>query len=356
MNKLIVLALLVVAVTFTLLGCNSSTPLPPTTPLAPTQLPTATAASLTLPSNQELGETWTRSTDSMVMVYVPAGEFAMGTAEASFPRALDQCLFDGGGDICSPALLEDETPQHMVYLDAYWIDQTEVMVRMFRAFVQATGYETVAEKEGAGTVWVEEDQRWQYQFGADWQHPNGPNTTVVDNHPVVQVSWEDAAAYCQWAGGRLPTEAEWERAARGPDNAQYPWGNEFDGTRLNYCDANCTWKQKDDQFNDGYSTTAPAGSYPSGASWCGALDLAGNVTEWVQDWYMGHYYLISPAINPGGPKDGQQRAIRGGSWNDGRFYSRITPRNYAGALQSGRSSRLGFRCVVPMGGVLHYAP
>jgi formylglycine-generating enzyme required for sulfatase activity len=284
----------------------------------------------------------------MVLVYVPAGEFPMGTSEAEFSQTLELCAHDNGGTPCILADLQDETPQHIVYLDAFWIDRTEVTVAMFRLFAQATAYRTTAEQEGTGSVWLEEKQYLDYIPGADWEHPEGPGSVALADHPVVQVSWDDAGAYCRWAGGRLPTEAEWEKAARGPAALMYPWGNEFDGTRLNFCDTNCPSEWRDAQSNDGYKTTAPVGSYPRGASWCGALDLAGNVSEWVQDWYVGTYYTFAPARNPSGWDEGSYKVFRGGDWMSGRWDTRAACRSYAGP-QGGRSTSQGFRCVVPAG-------
>lgn len=258
------------------------------------------------------------------MVYVPAGEFTMGSDDGE----------------------SDEQPVHTVYLDAYWIDQTEVTNAQFARFVTATGYETTAEQEGTGYAYVDGSGGWV--DGADWQHPSGPDSSLdgLDEHPVVQVSWDDATAYCEWADGRLPTEAQWEKAAGWDGEAQqartYPWGNTFDGTRLNFCDHNCSFDWKDDGVDDRYEDTAPVGSYPAGASYYGALDMAGNVWEWAADWYHSGYYESSPAQNPQGPSSGDYRVLRGGSWYDLGFGVRAASRDYS--LPAFRSGSVGFRC------------
>ena len=229
-----------------------------------------------------------------------------------------------------PFLFLDETPQHVVYLDAFWIDQTEVTVAMFRVFVEATGYMTTAEREGWGMPWTDgpKELEWPKVNGADWQHPRGPGTTVEDNHPVTQVSWEDAAAYCKWVGGQLPTEAQWEKACRGIDGRMWPWGNTFDGTRVSSCETQCLIERwKNDRFDDGYTFTAPVGSFPDGVSPYGALDMAGNVWEWVADWYEIDYYHNSPDENPLGPGSGTLRAMRGGAWYDNDVWMTCTVRH-----------------------------
>ncbi len=160
-------------------------------------------------------------------------------------------------------------------------------------------------------------------------------------HPVTQVSWYDADAYCRWVGGSLPTEQQWEKAARGTDGRIYPWGDEFDGTLLNYKDASF---DGDMNFNDGFRFTAPVGSYPQGASPYGALDMAGNVWEWTADWYQGGYNPLPSVQNPNGPA----RVLRGGSWNHEQAGMRAAYR-----LESSPSTlvdNFGFRCVVPAEG------
>ncbi len=246
-----------------------------------------------------------REIDGMTMVYVPAGEFEMGS------------YFFG---------YSDEQPVHSVNLDAYWIDQTEVTNGQYERCV-AAGICSAPEYSGSNT-------RDSYY----------DNSTYAD-YPVIHMNWDQAAAYCAWAGGRLPTEAEWEKAARGTDGGTfryYPWGDEFDGTKLNYCDKNCSKDWKDEKYDDGYVDTAPIGSYPAGASPYGALDMVGNVWEWASDWYAEDYYKNSPDRNPIGPQSGEYRVLRGGSWASRDDLTRSACRG--GELPSNLLTDAGFRC------------
>jgi formylglycine-generating enzyme required for sulfatase activity len=286
-----------------------------------------------------------RSADGMVMLYVPAGDFEMG----------QDAVWRWSGSLQDGTLglqaLVDQRPQHTVYLDAFWIDQTEVTVGMFRVFIEATAYVTTAEREGYGHPYKPgpQEQEWPQVPGADWQHPRGPDTEAQDDHPVVQVSWDDAAAYCTWAGGMLPTEAQWEKACRGTDARMYPWGGEFDERRMNYCDAQCPvtrWTDKP-AFDDGYAYTSPVGSYLEGASPYGALDMAGNVWEWTADRYDHRYYDDSPYQNPQGPETGDKRVQHGGAWYDagGAGWLACTIRHPTPPWN--RADDLGFRCAAP---------
>jgi formylglycine-generating enzyme required for sulfatase activity/tRNA A-37 threonylcarbamoyl transferase component Bud32 len=269
----------------------------PTITSTPTQSPT--------PKTLHAGATQTRRQDGMVMLYVPAGEFLMGSANSD-------------GDAW-----EDEKPQHTVYLDSFWIDKTEVTNAQYRECV-LVGACTAPSNSGS------------------YSHDSYYGNSAYDNYPVIYVNWNQAKAYCTWAGARLPTEAEWEKAARGTDGRTYPWGDTFDGSKLNFCDQNCAFDWKDTNANDGYADTAPIGSYPAGASPYGALDLAGNVWEWVNDWYDAGYYGRSPAVNPLGPASGSSRVLRGGSWSSIGRVVRAAKR--FGGDPSGSFNFVGFRC------------
>jgi formylglycine-generating enzyme required for sulfatase activity len=234
------------------------------------------------------------------MVYVPAGEFTMGSDEY------------------------DDAQVHTVYLDAFYIDRTEVTNAQYRKCVEVGGCPREPTSCDSGEPTYEDGSKADY--------------------PVVCVSWEDANAYCRWAGKRLPTEAKWEKAARGTDGRTYPWGNDFDCHKGNFDD--------EEEINDyvvpggpncdGYVRTAPVGSYPAGASLYGALDMAGNVWEWVADWYGEYYYIQSPYRNPPGPSLETARVLRGGSWYDGSDSVRSAIRHAAGP--GDRLNSVGFRC------------
>lgn len=228
---------------------------------------------------------------------------------------------------------KDESPQHSVYLDAFWVDKHEITNAMFLQFVKATNYQTQAEV--AGWSWDFDGQNWSQQQGTNWLHPRNASSNIdgLENHPVVRVSPADAQAYCQWAGRRLLTEAEWEKAARGEDGRTYPWGNQFSCENANFGDSGC----------DSYAHTAPIGRFPNGASPYGALDMAGNVWEWVSDWYQEDYYQNTPLNNPQGPSIGKGFVMRGGSWSseDSRWF-RASWREWGNENDSYWST--GFRC------------
>jgi CubicO group peptidase (beta-lactamase class C family)/formylglycine-generating enzyme required for sulfatase activity len=299
---------------------GTAPPLPTETPLPPTPIPVSPIATLIPPGPHAPGDIWVRPTDGMAMVYVPAGEFRMGSTDAEIDALLAEC------PQCGRERFEQEQPAHSVYLDAFWVDQTEVTNSEYDKCVAAEACSPPP--------------------GCSWGESTFGDADKAD-HPVVCVDWQRAVDYCTWAGGQLPTEAQWEKAARGPDGRRYPWGDEFDGTLLNYCDAQCEHDQSDPTYDDGFPVTAPVGSYPAGASPYGALDMAGNVWEWVADWFSGDYYAVSPVENPQGPDEGSHRVVRGGSWFTDSMGSRVANRFDTDSVTY--YSLLGFRCVLATG-------
>jgi formylglycine-generating enzyme required for sulfatase activity len=268
--------------------------------------------------------------DGADMVLVPAGEFWMGSTRAEVDRATEECKKAGVAEGTCKDWTERELPRHRVTLDAFYIDSYEVTNALFERFVRAASHRTTAESEGWGRAWKEKDGKWQWikVDGATWRAPNGPGTSAGSDHPVVQVSWLDASAYCQWAGKRLPTEAEWEKAARGTDSRRYPWGEDWDASKAN------------GQMS--VRATRPVGSYPGGVSPHDAHDMAGNVWEWVADWFDKDYYGSGSERNPTGPASGQSRVLRGGSWLEAPVYLRSVARH--NGTPGNRSNSVGFRC------------
>ncbi len=281
---------------------ETPTPIPTETPTSeptPTETPTRVPAVIPFPDNpSELGDTLIRPADGMVMVYVPGGIFEMGSLA-------DTEQFD----------------PHTVTLDAFWIDQTEVTNAQFAAFLNDQGN----QKEG-GVTWLEVEQMENAQIEL-WGSGFQPESGKAD-HPVIEISWYGADAYCQWVGGWLPTEAEWEYAARGPEEYIYPWGNDA---------PTCERAQ----FGGCGDYSVPVGSLSDeGTSWCGAKDMAGNVWEWAADWY-GEYPSESQ-VNPTGPETGERKMSRGGS-----FLSAPDSLHTAYRLSHntiGRQPVIGFRC------------
>lgn len=230
--------------------------------------------------------------DGAEMILIPGGEFLMGS-------------LDGEGDA-------DEHPQHKVFLGPYYIDKYEVTYAQYKKFLDATA-------------------RPVPKFWNDLAF-NKPNL------PVVGATGNEAEAYCVWAEKRLPTEAEWEKAARGTDGRRYPWGNEFNMSIGNKAiHANILGN------TDGFVTTSPVGSFLTGASPYQVMDMAGNVWEWVADWYEPNYYSLSPKDNPKGPERGVLRVLRGGAWGANDIKARSSERGANDPRSSGNNS-VGFRC------------
>lgn len=239
------------------------------------------------------------------MVKIPAGTFLMGS-----DKKVDRNAY------------QPEFPQRRVYLDAYEIDKFEVTTVQFLKFVLATDRKPLI----------------------DWQYEGGNFQETMANHPVMHVSWFEAEAYCQWAGKRLPTSAEWEKAARGEDGRIYPWGNEPAGlSRANFGRTGLSGPVRDrPERLLLYPPIISVDKYENAVSPYGVFQLAGNVAEWTADWYDPHYYKTAPDRNPKGPEKGTQRAFRGGGWIDSTPSVRPAQRN--GTDPNTKMNWLGFRC------------
>jgi formylglycine-generating enzyme required for sulfatase activity len=248
------------------------------------------------------------------LVRIPAVEFVMGSEKTETSFYNKQAISTTCGD--------NERPAHVVQLGEYLIDKHEVTNGQYRMFCDAT----------------------HTKYPQDPYFPDMLNYfRDYPDYPVMSVSWEDAAAYCRWADKRLPTEAEWEQAARGMDRRPYPWGRE---------NPLYTPKQRFDGYLDSsHQYSAPVGSYPNGASPYGILDMAGNVQEWCNDWYGEGYYAVSPEMNPQGPASGTMRVIRGGSkqlFVFERCAARMffTPKTYKYGDKYYYYPFTGFRCAI----------
>lgn len=246
--------------------------------------------------------------------FVPSGPFIQGSTQQQidyFGRLCAQAQAELPF-MCDATFFEDELPAREVILASYFIDIHEVTNNAFQTFISATGYQTTAERIGRSRVLLLGRDEFLQLPGADWRHPTGPQSDVTccGDDPVVHVSHEDATAYCTWAHKRLPTEAEWEKAARGPDSWLFPWGDTWDDTRGNYVVVT-----PDGQLH--IQGLRRVGAYPQGRSPYGVEDMLGNVAEWVADWYDPDYYRNEPANrNPQGPAASpkQRHSRRGGSW------------------------------------------
>lgn len=251
----------------------------------------------------------TRAIDNMEMVLVPAGEFNMGAREDDDPAR------------------NDEKPIHTVYLDVYYIDRFEITTTQYALYLNATD---------TGNRWMP-DKKESHIVKRDgiWTPTAG-----FENHPITYIYWRGALDYCEWVGGSLPTEAQWEKAARGMDERRYPWGDEFKSTpiRLNFYD------DRYDYMDDGYDKTAPVGTYSEGLSPYGAYDMSGNVWEWVFDWYAPIYKKRVGVVtyNPTGAVGGDGKIYRGGSYESSFIDFRTTERR----LSDDPRIDLGWRCIV----------
>jgi eukaryotic-like serine/threonine-protein kinase len=268
--------------------------------------PTATATAEPTPEPTATPAPFTTKTGSR-MLFVPGGLFRLGNDEGN----------------------ADERPSRMVRLDPFYIDETEVTNR---AYAQCVSDAACTPPVSSASAFVRD------------YYGNGQ----YSDYPVLYVNWEQARKFCEWRDARLPSEAEWERAAgfdpeRGVKTV-YPWGDEFDGERLNYCDNSCTAEFSDMAFNDGYRDVAPVGNYPDGRSMAGAYDMLGNVMEWTNDWYDRNYYTNASDTNPLGPTEGFAKSVRGGSWLSDRRDLSVTARTFYETTAA--RANIGFRCAM----------
>lgn len=301
---------IVVSLIFVLSACGGFGSAQPTAVSLPTAVPEVTEIHAQEEAQAgKVGDERTSEADGMVLVFIPGGKFQMGG-------------FDGDAQ-------KDEHPTHDVTLSPFWMDKVEVTNAMYQLCVKAGVCQTPREVKSA-------------------THADYFTNKDFADYPVVFVNWQDAANYCKWAGRRLPTEAEWEYAARGSaDTRRFPWGEQSPDNNM----AN---------FGNQLRDTARVGSFPKGASAFGILDMAGNVWEWVSDFYKPEYYSQSPAENPTGPEKGgltSPKVLRGGSWLDEFKELRVSNRGYAkapdltadvksDAYKGDSNNRTGFRCVV----------
>ena len=278
-------------------GCVPPTAKPACEPGA-TATPAATTAptepASAAPSPEPDAGTAREDAHGVDQVWVPGGVFTMGSEATTFD-----------GPAWARRGFDSEHPAHEVRVTrGYWIDVTEVTVEDYAAFKDAGGYEDQA-------LWSAEGWTWLQGMGTAALPAGFTNEAQAPTEPQVCVTWFEAEAYAAWRGGRLPTEAEWEFAARGPESNVYPWGNEFDAALANL---------------DGATGPVPVGNYPGGASWVGALDMAGNAMEWVNDWWSVDYYRDAPHEDPQGPASGSIKIEKGGWWgppdNAGEFIGR----------------------------------
>jgi len=274
---------------------------------------------------EKIGDVCVNPKDGAEMVWVPAGEFLRGSTDKEIATLLKD--FSAANDPIKK-IIEAEKPQRKVYLDGYWIYRHPVTVAQYRKFCEATGRDM----------------------------PEAPSWGWKDNHPMVMVNWQDATDYAKWAEVSLPTEAQWEKAARGTDGRKYPWGNEWDASK---CANSGMGVYPTAVVEKKLESTQPVGSYPAGASPYGCMDMAGNVCQWCADWYDPKYYKKAPARNPTGPSkpvkfellpglmpgwtvDGG-RVLRGDSWDIGNYGS-FRCANRSRSVPSNRFDYCGFRC------------
>jgi formylglycine-generating enzyme required for sulfatase activity len=279
-------------------------------PAAPIKAEIVKAAAPEVSSEPEMGSSRTWEVDGMLQVYVPGGEFLMGSTD---PEA--KLTVEGGRAY-------PEVPQNKVDLDGFWIDKFEVTNGQYAGCVAAGGCKPPFVNYSTG-------------------NPDYYGNPAFNNYPVIWVTWYKARAYCEWTGRRLPTEAEWEKAARGTQGAKYPWGNApVSGDKANFCDKGCLHKFANPAFDDGYPDVAPVGSFPAGASPYGAMDMAGNVSEWTSTLVRPYPYVATDGredLDAAG-----ERVWRSSPWRNGFWWLRSSMRYRS--VPTYQREVLGFRC------------
>ena len=306
--------------------------------------------------------------DPKNMVKIDGGTFWMGA--------------DAGNKMAMPNGFNDESPQHEVELGSFWMDKYEVTNKEYSMFVEATNYITYSEQKPkvedwpgaipeklvpASIVFKQPEGKvdirnyynwWEYKSGANWQHPEGPESDISEreNHPVVHVIYDDAVNYCEWKSKEMPTEAQWEYAARGGlDKKIYTWGDQPDHIKKKMMNSYQGDFPYENENTDGYMATSPVGSFP--ANGYGLHDMAGNLWEWVSDWYHPRYYEVSPKENPTGVKKEEsvdpvepgvaKRVVKGGSFLCSEKYcTGYRPSARMATDPRSSSNHTGFRCVL----------
>ena len=358
-------------------SCSRQTPETVSANPPATSAPAAASAAAAAPTANGFGPTFANTAPPprpapAGMVWIPGGEFSMGAADSP-----------SDGEVGMQAT-KDSRPVHRVYVDGFYMDKTDVTNAEFARFVKATGHVTVAERKPrqedfptappenlvAGSVVFSPSNRavpltdhyqwWSYVHGANWRHPTGPASSIVgkDNYPVVQVAYEDAVAYAKWAGKRLPTEAEWEFAARGGlAGKPFVWGDEFRPNGKWMANTHQGHFPNQDTGEDGHTGIAAAAQYPPNGY--GLYDMAGNVWQWTSDWYRPDYYQQlatagGVARNPQGPANPwdpdepteRKKTHRGGSFLcTDQYCSRYVVGTRGKGEVSTGTNHLGFRCV-----------
>jgi formylglycine-generating enzyme required for sulfatase activity len=309
--------------------------------LQPTNAPTsATPTGGAALTGQSTGASSRLMDIASELVLIPGGTFQMGTTIAEVTAAVEECLEGYGGEpgACLLEYGEDSYPQHPVTVSPFYLELMEVSYEQFLVFMNEMG--AGSHRNGCNGQPCMETRTDSETSNVTFDSANYTVPSVINNFPVTNVTWYGAQAYCEALGRRLPTEAEWERAARGDSGFIYPWGNDWDATRASTS-----------RPAEGENNKVPVDAFPTGATAQGILNMAGNVEEWVSDWYDSRFYSRPEAslTDPTGPAAGSERVVRGGSWDTTPFFARAVHRRSAEPLNP--SASLGFRCAADVDAV-----